>query len=306
MMTGDIKYHSHEDLPEVRGKLRIGVDLARYSWFRTGGPADVLFEPKDEADLIHFLKLIHPSIPITVIGVGSNVLVSDQGVEGVVIRLGKQFAKTQINGCHLTAGAGAMDVHVARIAAEAGIAGLSWLVGVPGTIGGAIKMNAGAYDGEMKDCLVSAKGVTYQGSVFTVSNQDLDFSYRHSNAQDDWIFLEAILVGTLGDSETLNQEMQDISQTREESQPIGSQTGGSTFKNPKGYKAWELIDGAGCRGLRVGGAMISEKHCNFLINIGAATATDISTLGETVRRRVLEHSGIELEWEIKRIGRGFD
>lgn len=298
-------YTAIEHLPDVRGRLRYGVALARYSWFRTGGPADVLFEPEDEEDLIHFLSAVDPALPITVIGVGSNLLVSDDGVEGIVIRLGKKFAATHIDGQKITAGAGAMDVHVARLACDAGIAGLEWLVGVPGTIGGAIRMNAGAYGGEVADSLVSAKAVSYKGQVFNISVDELGFSYRHSSAPDDCIFISATFEGTSGDPAELRANMQEISATREETQPIGTRTGGSTFKNPSGYKAWQLIDEAGCRGMRVGDAMMSEKHCNFLINLGAATAADVSALGEAVRMKVLQHSGFNLEWEIRRIGRGF-
>ena len=305
MMTKPSSHNAFETLPAVRGRLRYGVPLARYSWFRTGGPADVLFEPEDEDDLIQFLSTLDQALPITVIGVGSNLLVSDEGVDGIVIRLGKKFAATHIKGNQITAGAGAMDVHVAKLACDAGIAGLEWLVGVPGTIGGALRMNAGAYDGETANSLVSAKAVNHKGVVFKCSVDDLGFSYRHSKAPDDWVFLSATFEGSQGDPAILRANMKEISATREDSQPIGTRTGGSTFKNPNDHKAWQLIDDAGCRGLRVGDAMMSEKHCNFLINMGAATATDVSALGEEVRNKVLEHSGISLEWEIRRIGRGF-
>lgn len=304
-MTENSTYRDPKTLPDVKGRLRFDVSLARYSWFRTGGPADVMFEPEDEDDLIQFLSAVDPALAITLIGVGSNVLVSDEGVDGIVIRLGKKFSETHIEGDNITAGAGAMDVHVARLACDAGIAGLQWLVGVPGTIGGAIRMNAGAYGGDVATSLVRAKAVNFAGEIFNVTVDELGFSYRHSKAPKDWIFLSGTFKGTQGDPATLRANMQEISTTREDSQPIGTRTGGSTFKNPEGYKAWQLIDDAGCRGLRIGDAMMSEKHCNFLINMGAATATDVSKLGEAVRDKVLQHSGVALEWEIRRIGRGF-
>lgn len=304
-MNENSTYHDLKTLPDVKGRLRRDVSLARYSWFRTGGPADVMFEPEDEDDLIQFLSIVDPALPITLIGVGSNLLVSDEGVDGIVIRLGKKFSDTNIEGEEITAGAGAMDVHVARQACDAGIAGLEWLVGVPGTIGGAIRMNAGAYDGDVASSLVRAKAVNRAGEVFNVTVDEFGFSYRNSKAPKDWIFLSGTFRGTQGDPATLRANMQEISATREDSQPIGTRTGGSTFKNPDGYKAWQLIDDAGCRGLRIGDAMMSEKHCNFLINMGAATAADVSKLGETVRDKVLQHSGVALEWEIRRIGRGF-
>ncbi len=305
MMINKATYSELDNLPNVRGRLRYSLALARYSWFRTGGPADVLFEPEDEEDLIQFLSSVDPLLPITVIGVGSNLLVSDDGVEGIVIRLGKKFAATRINKNRITAGAGAMDVHVAKLACDAGIAGLEWLVGVPGTIGGAIKMNAGAYGGEVANSLLSVKVVSFAGKVFYCAADDLGFSYRHSTAPDDWIFLSATFEGVAGDPAELRANMQEISANREETQPIGTRTGGSTFKNPDGHKAWQLIDDAECRGLRIGDAMMSEKHCNFLINMGEASASDVSRLGEAVRDKVLKHSGISLEWEIRRIGRGF-
>ena len=304
-MNENSTYYDFKTLPDVKGRLRRDVSLARYSWFRTGGPADVMFEPEDENDLIQFLSAVDQTLPITVIGVGSNLLVSDEGVDGIVVRLGKKFSDTHIEGEEITAGAGAMDVHVARQACDAGIAGLEWLVGVPGTIGGAIRMNAGAYDGDVASSLVRAKAVSRTGEVFNITVDDLGFSYRNSKAPKDWVFLSGTFRGTQGDPATLRANMQEISVTREDSQPIGTRTGGSTFKNPDGYKAWQLIDDAGCRGLRIGDAMMSEKHCNFLINMGAATATDVSKLGETVRDKVFKHSGVALEWEIKRIGRGF-
>ncbi|WP_406600799.1 UDP-N-acetylmuramate dehydrogenase [Microvirga rosea] len=291
-------------MPDLRGKLEANAPTAPLSWFRTGGPAQVLFTPADEDDLAYFLARLDPEIPILVVGLGSNLLIRDRGWEGVVIRLGKNFAEISVEAEHrIRAGAGAPDVKVARAAAEAGIAGLSFLRGIPGTIGGALRMNGGAYGGETKDVLVEARAVTRSGEKVVYTNAEMGFTYRHSSVPEDVIFTEALFGGRPGDRESILAEMNSITEARSSTQPVNTRTGGSTFKNPAGRKAWELIDAAGCRGLRVGDAQVSELHCNFLINHGSASAADIETLGETVRQRVREASGIQLEWEIKRVGR---
>lgn len=291
-----------DNLPHVKGRLVKGAPLAKLSWFRTGGPVDLLFEPADEQDLITLLKKLPTQTPITVIGVGSNLLVRDGGVRGLVIRLGRGFANISIRGNVVKAGAGAMDVHVAKAAAKAGMAGLEFLVGVPGTIGGALRMNAGAYGREIKDVLKHAHAIDRYGHIHELTASDFKFSYRKSAIGDDMIILGASFQASTGSTRDIEAKMAEISSSRAESQPLGTRTGGSTFKNPEGAYAWKLIDEAGCRGMRVGGAQVSEKHCNFLINDGTATAKDIETLGEEVRKRVLANSGISLEWEIKRIG----
>jgi UDP-N-acetylmuramate dehydrogenase len=291
-----------EQLPKLRGRLLANQSLAELTWFRVGGPAQVLFMPEDEADLCYFLANLPTEIPVTVIGLGSNLIVRDGGVPGVVMRLGRGFSEIAVDGLEVRAGAGVPDVRVARAAQEAGIAGLSFLRGIPGGIGGALRMNGGAYGRETKDALVAARAVDRAGRVHVLANADFRFSYRHAGAPADYIFTEATFRGERGDPAAIAAEMEKITHSREATQPIKSRTGGSTFKNPPGQKAWQLIDAAGCRGLRVGDAQVSELHCNFLINLGDATATEIETLGETVRRRVKEHSGVELEWEIKRIG----
>lgn len=291
------------DLPRLRGKLEPNASLAPLSWFRTGGPAQVLYSPADADDLAYFLSRLDRNVPVLVIGLGSNLLVRDGGWKGVVIRLGKGFAGIAIEPGHrIRAGAGAADVKVARAAAEAGIAGLSFLRGIPGTIGGALRMNGGAYGGETKDVLVEARGVTRSGETVTYSNAEMGFTYRHSHVPEDVIFTEALFEGRPGDPAEILAEMNAITEARSSTQPVNTRTGGSTFKNPPGRKAWELVDAAGCRGLRMGDAQVSEMHCNFLINHGGASAADIEGLGEEVRRRVRETSGVELEWEIKRVG----
>jgi UDP-N-acetylmuramate dehydrogenase len=292
-----------EDIPHVRGRLVEGASLARLSWFRTGGPAEYLFEPADEDDLVQFLRRLPTSVPVTVIGVGSNLLVRDGGVDGVVIRLGRGFADTRVRGDVLKAGAGAMDVHVAKAAKKAGVTGLEFLVGVPGTIGGGLRMNAGAYSQEFKDVLIHAHAVDRYGHIHEFKAEDFGFGYRSCKIDPSMIFLCASFHVENGEPEAIQARMDAISSERQDTQPIGTQTGGSTFKNPEGHKAWELIDAAGCRGMTVGGAQMSEKHCNFLVNLGGATADDIETLGEAVRAKVLEHSGVELQWEISRIGK---
>ena len=289
-------------LPPVRGRLTENAPLAGITWFRVGGPAEVMFRPADLADLRAFLSAKPAEVPVTVIGVGSNLLVRDGGVPGVVIRLGKGFAEIGAEGSRIIAGAAGLDLNVARVAAEAGIAGLEFLSGIPGTIGGALRMNAGAYGRELVDVVQSAEAVDAQGTVYRLDRQGLGLGYRHSDVPEDWIFVGAEIAGSPGERGAILARLAEIQAAREASQPIRSRTGGSTFANPPGQKAWELIDRAGCRGLAAGGAMVSEKHCNFLINTGAATAADIEGLGETVRRRVRAATGIELRWEIRRIG----
>jgi UDP-N-acetylmuramate dehydrogenase len=288
--------------PKLRGRLLSNQSLAELTWFRVGGPAQVLFMPEDEADLAYFLGLLPADIAVTVVGLGSNLIVRDGGVAGVVVRLGRGFNDVAVDGMRVVAGAAVPDVKVARSAQEAGIAGLAFLRGIPGAIGGALRMNGGAYKGETKDVLVEARAVDRQGRIHVLSNADMHYTYRHCGAPEDFIFTQATFEGTPGDRATIAAEMNKITESREATQPIKSRTGGSTFKNPPGGKAWQLIDAAGCRGLIVGGAQVSELHCNFLINLGTATAADIETLGETVRTRVKESSGVDLEWEIKRIG----
>lgn len=290
-------------LPAVRGRLEPNAELAPLTWFRAGGKAEVLFAPADEADLAQFLGATPTGIPVYVIGVGSNLLVRDGGVPGVVIRLGKGFSQVEGAGHHrIRAGAAALDVRVARVALDLGISGLTFLRGIPGTIGGALRMNGGAYGGETKDILVEARAVDRSGGVHVLSNADMHYSYRHCGAAEDLIFTEALFQGRPGDPSEISAAMDAITQSREATQPIKSRTGGSTFKNPPNMKSWQLIDAAGLRGFAIGPAKVSELHCNFLINEGDATAAQIEELGETIRRRVRENSGVELEWEIKRIG----
>ncbi|MET0631849.1 MAG: UDP-N-acetylmuramate dehydrogenase [Xanthobacteraceae bacterium] len=290
-------------MPQLRGRLLANQPLAELTWFRVGGPAQVLFLPEDEADLGYFLGALPAEIPVTVIGLGSNLIVRDGGVPGVVIRLGRGFGDVKVEpGARVRAGTGVPDVKVSRAAQEAGIAGLAFFRGIPGAIGGALRMNGGAYGRETKDALIEARGVDRAGRLRVFANGDMHYSYRHCGAPDDVIFTAALFQGEPGDPEKIAAEMDKITESREATQPIKSRTGGSTFKNPPGHKAWQVIDAAGCRGLKVGGAQVSEMHCNFLINLGSATAADIETLGETVRKRVKENSGVELEWEIKRIG----
>ena len=293
--------HLIDRLPRPRGRLVADAPLGPQTWFRTGGPAEVLFRPADVADLSSFLSALPADIAVTVLGVGSNLLVRDGGVKGVVIRLMRGFTSVSVDGHEVVSGAGALDLSVALTARDNALAGLEFLSGIPGTIGGAIAMNGGAYGGELSQVLVSAEAVDRAGVVHRVDAAELGFSYRHNSAPADWIFTSARLRGVPGDQLSIARRIAEIDAARTESQPR-SRTGGSTFVNPPGRKAWELIDGAGCRGLRVGDAQVSEKHCNFLINLGAATAADIEGLGEEVRRRVLAQSGVELQWEIKRIG----
>ena len=290
--------------PELRGRLAAEAPLAPFTWFRVGGPAEALVSPADEDDLAHLLSSLPAAIPVTVIGLGSNLIIRDGGIRGVVIRLGgKAFGAIETtNDCRVVAGAAALDAQVARAAAEAGIAGLAFLRGVPGSIGGALRMNAGAHGGEMREIFVEARGIDRGGARRVFGPAEMGFSYRHSEAPDDVIFTRAVLQGRPGERAEIVAEMERITAAREAAQPVREKTGGSTFKNPPGDTAWRLIDAAGCRGLVVGDAQVSTMHCNFLINRGAATAADIEALGEEVRRRVKAASGVELEWEIKRIG----
>ncbi|MDE2445797.1 MAG: UDP-N-acetylmuramate dehydrogenase [Alphaproteobacteria bacterium] len=290
-------------LPAVRGRLEANAPLADLTWFRAGGPAEVLFSPADEDDLGAFLKSTAENIPVYVIGVGSNLLVRDGGVPGVVIRLGRAFMDVALDGENrIRAGTAALDVRVARFAAEHSIDSLTFLRGIPGSIGGALRMNGGAYGGETKDVLVEARGFDRKGNLHVLSNADMKYTYRHCGAPEDLIFTSALLQGKPGVQADIQAAMDKITESREATQPIKSRTGGSTFKNPPGHKSWQLIDAAGMRGFNVGPAKVSELHCNFLINEGGATGSQIEELGETVRARVKASSGVQLEWEIKRIG----
>ena len=302
MAFPDITPELKAKMPALRGRLLPNQSLAELTWFRVGGPAQVLFMPEHEDDLAYFLAHLAGEIPVTVVGLGSNLIVRDGGVPGVVIRLGRGFGDTAIESEQVRAGAAVPDVKVARVAQEAGIAGLAFLRGIPGAIGGALRMNGGAYGGETKDVLIEARAVDRKGNLTVWRNADMHYSYRHCGAPEDLIFTQALFQGRPGDRAQIAAEMDKITGSREATQPIKSRTGGSTFKNPPRHKAWQLIDAAGCRGLVVGDAQGSEMHCNFLINRGNASAADIETLGETVRKRVKENSGVELEWEIKRIG----
>ncbi|MBC6441344.1 MAG: UDP-N-acetylmuramate dehydrogenase [Rhodospirillales bacterium] len=290
-------------LPRIRGSYRFEADLAKTTWFRAGGRADVLFRPADEDDLAFFMTNRPLDMPVTVLGVGSNLLVRDGGIPGVTIRLGRGFTDIAVKACDVTAGTGALDLNVAKVAAQAGVAGLEFLVGVPGTIGGAVRMNAGAYEHELKDVLVGARAVDPRGVVHELGPDHLGHNYRHSSVPEGWVFTACSIRGTDGAPGEITARMEAIQRSRAASQPIRERTGGSTFRNPMGRKAWELIDAAGCRGLRRGAAMVSEQHCNFLINTGNASATELEELGEDVRRRVFESQGVRLEWEIRRIGR---
>jgi UDP-N-acetylmuramate dehydrogenase len=290
-------------LPDLRGRLSANQRLADVTWFRVGGPAQVLFVPADALDLAYFLAGLPASIPVTAIGLGSNLLVRDGGVPGVTVRLGRGFAQTAVEpGYRLRAGAAVPDAKLARAAADAGIAGLAFYRGVPGSVGGALRMNAGAHGRETKDVLVEAQAVDRGGNLHVLPLPDMGMTYRHCGVPADWIFTEALFQGSAGDAAEILKEMNEVAEYREANQPIKERTGGSTFKNPPGNSAWRLIDAAGCRGLRIGGAKVSELHCNFLINDRNASAEDIERLGETVRARVRAHSGLDLIWEIVRIG----
>jgi UDP-N-acetylmuramate dehydrogenase len=290
-------------LPPVRGRYAENVPLAPITWFRVGGPAEVMFRPADAEDLGAFVAAKPADVPVTVLGVGSNLLVRDGGVPGVVVRLGRGFADiAAVDADTLEAGAGALDLNVARAALDAGIGGLEFLSGIPGTIGGALRMNAGAYGSEIKDVLVAGRAIDDRGGLRALKAADLGFAYRSCAIRADWIFVGAVLRGHREDPRAIDRRMDEIRAARENTQPIRSRTGGSTFANSPDAKAWELIDRAGCRGLAFGGAKVSEQHCNFLINTGTATAADLEALGEEIRRRVLVETGVTLSWEIHRVG----
>ena len=290
--------------PQVRGKLTANAPLAPLVWFKSGGTAEYLFEPADEEDLVSFLRDLDPDVPVMALGLGSNLIVRDGGVPGVVVRLGKVFSRIQqLDETTLRCGGGASGILVSSTARDHGIAGLEFLRGIPGTVGGFVRMNGGAYGREVQDILVEARVVLRDGSVENWPLARLGYTYRHSEVPDGAVVVEATFRGMPGMPEAIGAEMDVIARAREESQPLRSRTGGSTFKNPDGHKAWVLVDAAGCRGLTMGGAQVSEKHCNVLLNLGSATSADIEALGEEVRRRVLANSGITLEWEIQRVGR---
>ena len=294
--------HLLDRLPKVRGRLRADEPLARFTWFRVGGPAEVLFEPEDFDDLQVFMAARPHDVALTVIGGTSNILIRDGGIPGIVIRLGKAFAAITTDGEKVMAGAAAADINIARRAADAGIGGLEFMVGIPGTLGGALRMNAGAYGAEIVDVFDSATALDADGNLRTLSAAEMGFAYRHADIAEDMIFTSAVLKGHAGDTAAIKARMKEIQETRESSQPVRERTGGSTFANPVGHKAWQLVDAAGCRGLRIGGAQVSEAHTNFLNNTGDATAADLEQLGEEVRRRVMENAGVQLHWEIRRLG----
>lgn len=305
-------------LPDVRGRYTYNAPLGQVGWFRTGGRAEVLFKPADEADLIAFLQNCPADIPVTILGVLSNTIVRDAGIDGVVIRLGREFATVTVEEeCRIYSGAAALDVNIAETAAEAGVAGLEFLCGVPGSMGGALALNAGAYGSELKDVLITADFIDRQGNKHVCTAEDLRMSYRHSEIPQGWIATGARMQGRRGVPSEIQAFMSEIRNRRAESQPIRAQTGGSTFKNPKpddlakaglpeGTKAWQLVDRVGGRGLLIGGAQMSELHANFMINVGSATASDLETLGDEIRRRVADEFGLDLKWEIVRLGRKAD
>jgi len=290
-------------LDSVRGRVTASAPLAPLVWFKSGGPAETLFEPADTADLQHFLRTLDPAIPVMALGLGSNLIVRDGGVPGVVVRLGKPFARVQqLDPVSLRCGGGASGILVSSSARDAGIGGIEFLRSIPGTVGGFVRMNGGAYGREVKDVLVEAEVVLRSGELVTLGNADLGYTYRHSALPDGAVVVSATFRGAPAEPAAIQAEMDRIAASREASQPLRSKTGGSTFKNPLPKKAWEVIDAAGCRGLTLGEAQVSEKHCNFLLNLGTATSADIEALGEMVRERVRAHSGTELEWEIQRVG----
>jgi UDP-N-acetylmuramate dehydrogenase len=297
------KKNVRERLPEVRGSYRFDVPLAPTNWFRVGGPADVLFKPADTQDLSDFLRAVPADVPITVIGVGSNLIIRDGGLEGVVIRLGRGFTDIAVEGDVVVTGAAVLDVNVARFAADHGKAGLEFYAGIPGTIGGALAMNAGAYEGETKDVLIKAEAVDRAGKIHLLSVEDCRYTYRHFGGPEGLIFTRAWFKTREGEPAAIHTRIQEITQKREATQPVRERTGGSTFKNPPEHKAWQLVEQAGCRGLEIDGAQMSPMHCNFMINTGSASAAALETLGDEVRKRVKASSGVDLEWEIKRIGR---
>ena len=301
---GEGEQVSVDTLPQVRGRLTADAPLGPLVWFKSGGNAQFLFEPADEEDLVAFLRDLDPDVPVMALGLGSNMIVRDGGVSGIVVRLGKAFAKIrQVDETTLRCGGGASGILVSSTARDAGIAGLEFLRGIPGTVGGFIRMNGGAYGREVSDILVSTRLVLRSGEVVEWPLDQLGYTYRHSEVPAGAVVIEAVFRGSPGDPEAIGAEMDAIARAREESQPLRSRTGGSTFKNPPGHKAWALIDAAGCRGLTMGDAQVSEKHCNFLLNLGSATSAEIEALGEEVRRRVEAKTHISLEWEIQRVGR---
>jgi UDP-N-acetylmuramate dehydrogenase len=288
---------------KLRGRVTRGAPLAPLLWFKSGGVAETLFEPADVADLQHFLSELDAAVPVMALGLGSNLIVRDGGWPGVVVRLGKAFAAVErIGGTRLRCGGGASGILVSSTARDAGVAGLEFLRSIPGTVGGFVRMNGGAYGREVKDVLVEVDVILRSGERATLAASDLGYTYRHSTLPEGAIVVSASFKGTPGEPAAIQAEMDRIAGEREASQPLRSRTGGSTFKNPDGDKAWRLIDEAGCRGLTIGGAQVSEKHCNFLLNTGDATSADIEALGEAVRARVLAKSGVTLEWEIQRVG----
>ena len=298
-MTGTLL----DRLPQVRGDYAAAVPMAGHTWFGVGGPADIIFSPADAADLGSFLAACPADIPLLAVGAGSNLLVRDGGIGGVVIRTPAHMNAVSHDGETVLAGAGALDAEVARHAAKAGLAGLEFLIGIPGTVGGGLRMNAGAYGGEFRDVVIRAHGFDRSGTPFSATPDDMGMAYRHSDAPDDWIFTHAEFRASAGDATRIRARMKEIVASRGDAQPRGVRTGGSTFANPPGGKAWQEIDAAGCRGLEIGDAQVSEKHCNFLINRGGASAHDIESLGETVRNRVAARGGPALRWEIRRVGR---
>ena len=298
-MTGTLL----DRLPQVRGDYAAAVPMAGHTWFGVGGPADIIFSPADAADLGSFLAACPADIPLLAVGAGSNLLVRDGGIGGVVIRTPAHMNAVSHDGETVLAGAGALDAEVARHAAKAGLAGLEFLIGIPGTVGGGLRMNAGAYGGEFRDVVIRAHGFDRSGTPFSATPDDMGMAYRHSDAPDDWIFTHAEFRASAGDAARIRARMKEIVASRGDAQPRGVRTGGSTFANPPGGKAWQEIDAAGCRGLEIGDAQVSEKHCNFLINRGGASAHDIESLGETVRNRVAARGGPALRWEIRRVGR---
>ena len=293
---------SQLNLPEVRGRINYNAPLGHLTWFGVGGPAEALFRSADKQDLLDFVKKCPRDVPITMMGVASNLIIRDGGIPGVVIRLGRDYADIKTEGAMVTVGAAALDMNVALAASRAGVAGLEFLSGIPGTIGGALRMNAGSYGKEIKEVLVNAEVLFRDGTVKTLTPSEMGMSYRHNSLPDDVIFLGCTLQGEPGETATIEARINEIKTKRAETQPIRSKTGGSTFANPEGHKAWQLIDAAGCRGLKIGGAQMSEMHANFMINTGGATAADLERLGEKVREKVYAQSQIMLRWEIKRIG----
>jgi UDP-N-acetylmuramate dehydrogenase len=291
-------------LPSSRGRIEANVSLSKSTWFRVGGPAEVMFWPADLDDLITFLQNKPDAVPVTMIGIGSNLMVRDGGIPGVVIRLGKIFEEVSIRGMEIIAGGGLSNLRLANFARNYEISGFEFLCGIPGTVGGSVRMNAGAYGFEIKDILQRVTALDKKGNLKDLSVSELKYSYRHSNLKKDLIYIGGYFKGSPAAAIKIAERMTVIRQEREFTQPVKMPTGGSTFVNPPGYKAWELIDAAGCRGLMRGGAIVSEKHCNFLINTGSASSADLEGLGEEVRRRVFEGCGIKLDWEIQRLGVG--